>query len=116
MATRFQPRRPAKSPFGPSRFSPARSTPRPAKAPQPARPAPLPAAVIDAILRYHDEAVDQGGQRSLLRLSQRRLREPEVLAALGAEATRAARVAVLWNERESEIIRVLEGFEDRAAA
>jgi hypothetical protein len=117
MATRFQPRRPAKtSPFSPGRFKPARSTPRPAKAPQPSRPALPPAAVIDAILRYHDVTVDQGGQRTLLRLSDRRLREPEVIAALGPEAARAARVAVLWNERESEIIRVLEGFEDRAAA
>ena len=111
MASRFQPRRPK----SPGRFSPARVAPRPAKV-QPARPSPLPAAVVDAILRYHDEAVDQGGQRSLLRLSPRRLREPEVIAALGAEVARAARVAVLWNERESEIVRVLEAFEDRAAA
>ncbi|MEW5688224.1 MAG: hypothetical protein AB1942_25175 [Pseudomonadota bacterium] len=116
MATRFQPRRPAKSPFAPGRFSPARPASRPAKAPQPARPALPPAAVINAILRYHDVSVDQGGQRTLLRLSDRRLREPEVIAALGAEAARAARVAVLWNERESEIVRVLEGFEERAAA
>jgi hypothetical protein len=31
-----------------------------------------------------------------------------VISALGAQAPRAARVAILWNERESEIIRVLE--------
>jgi hypothetical protein len=113
MASRFQPRR------RPDRFSPARFAPRPAKAPakaQPSRPALPPAAVVDAILRYHDVSVDQGGERTLLRLSDRRLREPEVAAALGAEGQRAARVAILWNERESEIIRVLESFEDRAAA
>lgn len=99
MASRFQPRRT-------SRVSPTRFSPRPAQAPQ--RPPPPPAAVVDAVLRFHDVAVDQGGQRTLLRLSNGRLHEPEVEAALGAHADRAARVAILWNERESEIIRVLE--------
>ena len=60
------------------------------------------------MLRSHDVTLDQGGERTLLRLSDRRLHEPEVIAALGAYTARAARVAILWNERESEIIRVLE--------
>jgi hypothetical protein len=75
--------------------------------PQLERP-PLPALVIDAVLRFHDEARPQGADSSLLRLSERRLREPEVRAALGPHAPRAAHVAVLWNDREDEIIRVLE--------
>lgn len=109
MASRFQPRRQT-----PGRFSPSRFTPRPAQAPQ--RPPPPPAAVVDAILRHHDVALDQGGQRTLLRLSERALREPQVVAALGGDARRAANVAILWNERESEIIRVLEGMDARIAA
>jgi len=109
MASRFQPRRPS-----PGRFSPARFSPRPVQAPQ--RPPPPPAAMVDAILRHHDVSVDQGGQRSLLRLSDRALREPQVIAALGGDARRAANVAILWNERESEIIRVLEGADVRVAA
>lgn len=96
MASRFQPRRKA-----------GRYTPRPAKV-QPTRPTLPPAAVVDAVLRFHDVAVDQGGERTLLRLSETRLRQPEVEAALGADASRAGRVAILWNERESQIIRVLE--------
>lgn len=72
------------------------------------RPQPLPGVVVDAVLRFHDEVQDQGGGRALLRLSSRRLHEPEVEAALGEHANRAARVAILWNEREDEIIRVLE--------
>ena len=96
MATRFQPRR------RPGPYS--RPTPRPA----PPRPSLPPAAVVDAVLRFHDVAVDQGGERTLLRLSARRLHEPEVEAALGKDAARAGRVAILWNERESQIIRVLE--------
>ncbi|WP_293903850.1 hypothetical protein [Phenylobacterium sp.] len=97
MTSPFQPRR-RRSPFAP----------RPVQAPKPP-PRPLPpAAVVDAVLRFHDVAVDQGGQRTLLRLSERRLHDAEVEAALGPHASRAARVAILWNERESEIIRVLE--------
>lgn len=97
MASQFQPRR-----------RPGRYSPRPVKAPTPPRPTLPPAAVVDAVLRFHDVAVDQGGERTLLRLSAHRLHQPEVEAALGPHADRAARVAILWNERESEIIRVLE--------
>jgi hypothetical protein len=64
--------------------------------------------VVDAVLRFHDVTVDQGGQRSLLRLSEDRLADAEVVRALAGQTDRARRVAILWNERESEIIRVLE--------
>lgn len=111
MATRFQPRR-----TSPGRFSPARFAPRPVQAPQPTRLPLPPAAVIDAIRRFRDVELDQGGQRTLLRLSDRALREPQVVAALGGDTRRAANVAILWNERESEIVRVLEGVDARMAA
>lgn len=78
--------------------------------------APLPGAIVDAVLRYHDEVQDQGCGRSLLRLSQRRLRDAEVEAALGELAGRAAGVSILWNEHEGEIIRVLEAAAPRLAA
>lgn len=94
-----------------AQFQPRRTrkfTPRPVQAPRPmALPLP-PAAVVDAVLRFHDVVVDQGGETTLLRLSDRRLHEPEVAAALGPHASRAARVSILWNERESEIVRVFE--------
>jgi hypothetical protein len=83
---------------------------------RPLQPAPLPAAVVDAVLRYHDEAHDQGCGRSLLRLSARRLRDAEVACALGDLAERAGQVSILWNEREEEIIRVLEAAAPRLAA
>ena len=69
---------------------------------------PLPGTVVDAVLRFHDEEQDQGAGRTLLRLSQKRLRQPEVKKALGKLARRAANVSILWNEDESQIIRVLE--------
>ncbi|THD58105.1 hypothetical protein [Phenylobacterium sp.] len=71
------------------------------------RPA-LPGSVVDAVLRFHDEAQDQGAGRTLLRLSEKRLRAPEVKKALGKLCARAANVSVLWNEDECQIIRVLE--------
>jgi hypothetical protein len=71
------------------------------------RPA-LPGSVVDAVLRFHDEEQDQGAGRTLLRLSEKRLRAPEVKKALGKLAQRAANVSILWNEDESQIIRVLE--------
>ena len=70
--------------------------------------AALPGSVVDAVLRYHDEVQDQGSGACLLRLSAKRLRAPEVKKALGKLALRAAGVAILWNEDESQIIRVLE--------
>jgi hypothetical protein len=90
-------------PFRPAYLRPARRV-----APAFERPAPLPAAVVDAVLRFHDEAQDQGGGRTLLRLSQKRLRHADIRAALGELTERAANVAILWNAREDEIIRVLE--------
>jgi len=83
---------------------------------KPAAPGPLPGSVVDAVLRYHDEAHDQGCGRTLLRLSARRLCDTEVAAAVGSDADRAARVSILWNEREGEIIRVLEDTAVRLAA
>ena len=71
------------------------------------RPA-LPGTVVDAVLRFHDEEQDQGAGRTLMRLSAKRLRQPEVKKALGKLAQRAANVSILWNEDESQIIRVLE--------
>ena len=79
-------------------------------------PPPIPAAVVDAVLAWHDQEIDQGCGRSLLRLSARRLADPEVARALGSHATRAGRVSILWNDREDQIIRVLEATDERLAA
>jgi predicted LPLAT superfamily acyltransferase len=85
-----------------------RFKPRPVRPVEDPRPAPLPGVVVDAVLRFHDEEHDQGGGRTLLRLSRRRLGDAEVSRALGDLAPRAARVSILWNEHEAQIIRVLE--------
>ena len=89
-----------------SHYRPPRSfRPKPVKV---AIQRPMPTGdVVDAVLRFHDLALDQGGDRTLLRLSAERLAAPEVRAALGDQTRHAAGVSILWNEREGEIIRVL---------
>ena len=93
-----------------SQFRPRRSSfsPRPVKAPRPApvRPAPT-GDIINGILRFHDVAHEQGSGRALLRVSEARLRDPEVQAWFGEHTKNAAGVSILWDEREGEIIRVL---------
>ncbi len=84
-----------------------RPTARALEMPSFERPA-LPGSVVDAVLRFHDEEQDQGAGRTLLRLSEKRLRAPEVKKALGKLTRRAANVAILWNDDEGQIIRVLE--------
>ena len=97
-----------------SQFSPRRFTRRPVRVTKAAKPASrfdrtaLPSSVVDAVLRFHDETREQGSGCTLLRLSDKRLHDAEVEAVLGDLAPRAARVSILWNDRESEIIRVLE--------
>lgn len=70
--------------------------------------APLPGAVVTAVLRFSDILVDQGGGRTLMRLSDDRLADPEVRTWLGEALPRAAGVSVLYDNREEEIVRVFE--------
>jgi hypothetical protein len=110
MPTAFR-RRPAPT-FARSANSPGQKRPQAQKAAR-ARGmgfGPLPGAVIDAVLRYHDQAEDQGAGRTLLSLSADRLGDLEVSRALGELSDRAGRVGILWNERESQIIRVTESL------
>ena len=64
--------------------------------------------LINAVLQYADVSVDMGGGRTLLRLSPRRMEDEVIRAPLGREAGRLADVAVIWNEDEGEIFRVLD--------
>ena len=82
-------------------------------APRPLLPRPLSGAVIDAVLRYADIEQDLGGGRTLKRISEHRLFE--VRERLGDDASRAGQVSILWNERESQIIQVLDSAPRLAA-
>lgn len=62
--------------------------------------------LINELLRWADVQEDLGEGRLRLRLSKRRLRDREVRAALGPDAARAGDVAVVFDEREGEIVQI----------
>ena len=64
---------------------------------------------ISNILRFADIEEDLGGGRVLNKLSEHRLSDAEVRAAFGPDLARAARVSVVWDEREGQIARVYDG-------
>lgn len=66
------------------------------------------AAVISTVLEHADVCEDLGYGRALYRLSPKRVRNRTVRRAAGREAGRLASVAVLYDEREGQIIRVLD--------
>ncbi|MDP3175232.1 MAG: hypothetical protein Q8M88_12445 [Phenylobacterium sp.] len=96
-------------------FKPARRRTKAPAARPPVRLRPLSGAVIDAVLRYSDVQQDLGGGRTLMRISDARLHEAEVRDSLGDTAARAATVSILWNEREGQIIQVLDSARRLAA-
>ena len=77
-------------------------------APRALRHAPPSGELINAVLQYADVSTELGGGRTLLRLSVRRRDDAVIKAALGREAGRLADVAVIWDETEDEIFRVLD--------
>ncbi|MGH6987551.1 MAG: hypothetical protein ACRED9_12025 [Caulobacteraceae bacterium] len=72
------------------------------------RRAPL-ASLIDAILENADLRHDLGAGRTLLRLSASAVARAQRLAAMGEDVSRLSDLAVIWDEREDVLLRVLEG-------
>lgn len=70
---------------------------------------PPSAMLISVVLEYADLRDDMGGGRVMLRLSPMRLAQHDIQAMLADEVERAGDVAVIWDEREDEIFRVLDG-------
>jgi len=62
--------------------------------------------MIDAVLRFADVHEEIDERRTRLRLSRQRLRQPEVRAALGQDARRAAKISVIFDDQEAEIVEV----------
>ncbi|MHB8530935.1 MAG: hypothetical protein ACYC8V_15675 [Caulobacteraceae bacterium] len=67
------------------------------------------ASLIDALLENADLRHELGGGRALLRLSAAAIARSARMAALGEDARRLADLAVIWDEREDVLIRVLDG-------
>ena len=82
-----------------------------------ARPVGPPSAdLVAAILRYADVEEDAGAGRLRRRVSARRLAELEARGLLDVAAERAADIAILWDEREGQIVRVLDDGPAKARA
>ncbi len=92
--------------------SPKRFTRRPAapaRRPKgPLLPAQPSGALISAVIQYADLVKDLGGSQSMMRLSERRRADPVICRALGREAARLADVAVIWNDDQDQLVRVLD--------
>jgi hypothetical protein len=69
-------------------------------------PSPPSGALINVILEYADIQYEAGGGRVVLRLSQRRIKDPVIKSILGREAKRLLDISILWDEEEGEIISV----------
>ena len=65
--------------------------------------------LINAVLEHADLRDDMGGGRVMLRLSPARLAEPSLRRALGPDAARLGDMAVIWDERDDCLFRVLDG-------
>ena len=61
-----------------------------------------------AVIQYADLIEDMGGSRSMLRLSNRRRTDAVIWEPLGREAPRLADVAVIWDDEQDQIVRVLD--------
>jgi hypothetical protein len=81
---------------------------KPALKSAPLRPAPPSGELISAVIQYADLIKDMGGERSMLRLSERRMRDPVISGPLGREAERLGDIAVIWDDEEDQIVRVLD--------
>jgi hypothetical protein len=77
---------------------------------KPAAPRRLPpsSAVINAVLEFADLKDDMGGGRVLLRFSPAALADRD-FSHLGREAAELGGVAILWDEIEDQIVRVMDG-------
>jgi hypothetical protein len=95
---------------GATRHKPFYSRPKAAAAKAKSRRrAPPSSALINAVLERSDLRDDLGGGRVLLRLSPGAQADVELRRTLGAEAARLADVAVIWDERDEVVFRVLDG-------
>jgi hypothetical protein len=66
-------------------------------------------ALIDAVLWYADIQLDMGGGKVMLRMSPGRATDPVIRKPLGREACRLGEISVIWDEKEDQIFRIIDG-------
>lgn len=77
--------------------------------------APVNAAMISAVLDFADIHRDLGGGRTLMRLSPERVLRADLILLLGRDAERAADIGLVWNDREDQIVRIIDDAALRAS-
>ncbi|HUO22755.1 MAG TPA: hypothetical protein VMU59_09605 [Caulobacteraceae bacterium] len=84
---------------------------------QPAIPRALPStAMIDAVLRLHDQRAPAGGCRVRLSLSDLDKVDAETRALLGETYRRLTDIAIIWDEHEAQIVRVAQAPQPHSVA
>ena len=76
---------------------------------------PVNAAMTSAVLAFADIHRDLGGGRTLMRLSPERVVRADIILLLGGDAERAADIGLVWNEREDQIVRIIDDAQLRAS-
>ncbi len=76
---------------------------------------PVNAAMISAVLDFADIHRDLGGGRTLLRLSPERVLRADIILLLGRDAERAVDIGLVWNDREDQIVRIIDDAALRAS-
>jgi hypothetical protein len=77
---------------------------------------PPTAAVVDAVIAHGDLIEERGEGTVLIRVSPERVEKCGLRALLGDDWARALDVSVEWDEREEQIVRVLDRAPLRAAS
>lgn len=75
---------------------------------QPWHTRPVNAAMISAVLDFADIHRDLGAGRTLMRLSAERAAKADVILLLGGDAERATDLGLIWNDREDQIVRIID--------
>jgi len=74
----------------------------------------VPHHLIDVLIENADIDAPIGSGCRLLRISRQRLRDRAVRQAIGAEADRMARLAIIWSDDAAAVVTVLHHHEGRA--
>ena len=75
--------------------------------------APVNAPMISAVLAFADIHRDLGAGRTLMRISPERAARADVILLLGRDAERVIDLGLVWNDREDQIIRVIDDADRR---
>lgn len=75
-----------------------------------------PSGAVLAVVRQFGEAEEREDGLTLYRLTPCQLANADIAAMLGEEGARALDVALLWDDREEELVRVIDDAAIRPAA